>query len=196
MAATRRRGAQLRQAILEAAWLQLRDHGLSGFTIETIATRAHTSKPVLYRRWPDRGALLVDTLRDHLDRHPLPVPDTGSLRGDLLALLTVANRERADVFELLGLAAVSLEQLHLTPADVRDQLMAGHAPTMDAVLAHARERGEIGPEPVPERVRDLPFALLRAEVLMTMQPAADAAITEIVDEILLPLLAGRHTRDI
>ena len=50
-AQTRRRGAELEQAILDAAWEQLIAEGYEHFTIDTVAARAQTSKPVLYRRW-------------------------------------------------------------------------------------------------------------------------------------------------
>src|SRR5580698_11541331 len=88
---TRRHGAELEQAILDAAWEQLIAEGYEHFTIETVAARARTSKPVLYRRWKTREDLLRDTVR-HRGAADLPViPDTGTLRGDLLALLTRAN---------------------------------------------------------------------------------------------------------
>ena len=58
----RRRGAELDSAIRTAVLQLLGDHGPDGVTMEAVAAAAHTSKPVLYRRWPDRRALLRDTL--------------------------------------------------------------------------------------------------------------------------------------
>ena len=90
-AQTRRRGAELEQAILDAAWEQLIAEGYEHFTIDTVAARARTSKPVLYRRWKTRDDLLRATVR-HIGAASAPsIPDTGTLRGDLLALLANAN---------------------------------------------------------------------------------------------------------
>src|SRR5215472_19059285 len=83
----RRRGSDLEDAILEAAWEELTAVGYAHLTIDAAAARAHTSKPVLYRRWPTRPELVLAALRQ---RGPLlsgEPPDTGSLRGDVLALL-------------------------------------------------------------------------------------------------------------
>ena len=54
---SRRRGATLEEAILDAAWAELIDHGYAEMTLEAVAKRAGTSRPVLYRRWPSRTKL-------------------------------------------------------------------------------------------------------------------------------------------
>ena len=56
---TRRRGAELEQAILDAAWAELCEVGYTALTIEAVAKRAGTSKPVIYRRWPSRAHLVI-----------------------------------------------------------------------------------------------------------------------------------------
>src|SRR5271168_4179648 len=83
----RRRGASLEEAILDAAWEQLTAEGYGHFTIDTVAARAHTSKPVLYRRWKTSDELLRAAIRHRGAVTPVPDPDTGTLRGDFLALL-------------------------------------------------------------------------------------------------------------
>src|ERR1700733_988652 len=93
-AATRRRGAALEAAILDAAWNVLETDGWNGFTFAGVAERAHSSKPVLYRRWRTREDLLRATLRRRGETTRGEVPDTGSLRGDTIALLTKANELR------------------------------------------------------------------------------------------------------
>ncbi len=188
--ATRRHGAALEHAILDAAWEQLADHGWQGFTFEAVAARAHTSKPVLYRRWPTRSDLLVATLRRRLEIRPLSVPDTGSLRGDTTELLRQGNEKRADMFALFGNANLYSDDLHLTPAQLRESALNGARPVMGAVLQHARVRGELHVDGLPERVASLPFALLRAEVLMTQHPVSQEVIDSIVDDVFLPLVGA------
>lgn len=185
----RRRGQPLNQAILEAVWAELREAGYAGLTIDAVASRAGTSKPVLYRRWPSRAALVLAALR-----HGLPgrdtMPDTADLRSDLLAVLC-GLEERfhqmgADTMRGL-LATLSAEpdfaeQIaeHLDQTDVRHILRS--------VLERAAERGEINAARITLRIISLPMDLIRNEHLLRGAPVPDTAIVEIVDEILLPLL--------
>jgi len=62
---TRRRGAALEAALLDAAWDELQVTGYQAMTMEAVADRAGTSRAVLYRRWPKRAELVVATLRRH-----------------------------------------------------------------------------------------------------------------------------------
>ena len=98
----RRRGAELEAAILDAAWEQLIAEGYEHFTIDAVAARAQTSKPVLYRRWKTREDLLRATARHRGAADPPAVPDTGTLRGDLLALLSYANTTRNPMVALVS----------------------------------------------------------------------------------------------
>lgn len=91
MAETRRRGAELENAILDAAWEQLVEGGVAGLTMDAVARRARTSKHVLYRRWESTGDLLRAAVRHYGENRDEFIPDTGTLRGDLIALLKDAN---------------------------------------------------------------------------------------------------------
>src|ERR1035438_636760 len=84
---TRRRGATLEHAILDAAWEEIAAVGYDQATMGSVAARAGTNKATLYRRWPNRTELLtaaIDRRVVHLDRPPA---DTGSLRTDAIAVL-------------------------------------------------------------------------------------------------------------
>src|ERR1700749_3289295 len=91
----RRRGAALEHALLDAAWDELVDKGYSGFTIESVAERARTSRAVIYRRWPTKPELVRAAVGRVGDRERVEIPDTGSLREDIVELLRRANRSRA-----------------------------------------------------------------------------------------------------
>jgi len=69
---TRRRGAELESAILDAAWEQLIAEGYEHFTVDTVAARARTSKPVLYRRWKTREDMLRATVRHRVAANSPP----------------------------------------------------------------------------------------------------------------------------
>src|ERR1700676_2419297 len=74
--------------ILRAALDGLADVGYDRLTMDDIAARARAGKGALYRRWPSKAALVIDAVRSWRDTlAPTEIPDTGSLRGDLDALV-------------------------------------------------------------------------------------------------------------
>lgn len=194
---TRRRGAALEDAILQAAAEELRTSGYAGMTMDRVAQRAGTNKNAIYRRWPARAALGVAAYR-HLVAGELQVPDTGSLRGDSLALLRAANAtwsspQGAVLRDLLAAAADDPDLLRL----LREQ--AGGS-AMDAawltLLERAVAREEAPEEAVHPRVASLPIMVLRGEFALRGLPEVpDEVLVEIVDEVFLPLVRGRGTRD-
>lgn len=87
MRPVRRRGQKaLREAVHHAVLAELAENGLGGLTIEGVAARAQAAKTSIYRHWPDKQALVIDALRDTLPTTAQP-PNTGSVRGDFLAML-------------------------------------------------------------------------------------------------------------
>ena len=191
-APTRRRGAALEEAILDAAWEQLLDRGTTEFTYEAVAGRAGTSRPVLYRRWPQREQLLKAAIRHGGSKVRRTVPDTGSLRGDMIALLFGMNRT-ADHF--LALLDGHLEIMHsgarMTPAELRDLYLADRPQRMRAVIDRAIERGEIDPDRASDLVLSVPADLVRERIMRTHQPISRTEVEAIVDEVFLPLVAPR-----
>src|SRR3954451_22611796 len=83
----RRRGAALENALLAAAWDELTENGYARFTMDAVVKRAGTSPPVLYRRWSDRDELIRATIVHILKKSRPALPDTGSLREDVLVLM-------------------------------------------------------------------------------------------------------------
>jgi len=191
--ATRRRGRELEDAILEAAWDQLSEAGYAGFGYEPIAERARTSKPVLYRRWPTRRELLLATFRHHGERTRLPIPDTGSLREDVLTLLRRSSANRGREFTAITAASLgaAYEQDAPSPAELRRALIGDQPTAMERLVARAIERGEIDAAAVTPRVATVAFDLYRNEAILTLAPVPDATLVEIVDEVFLPLLRAR-----
>lgn len=187
--ATRRRGRALEDALLEAAWDQLVSGGYGAFTFDAVAERAGTSKPVIYRRWASRQALVVAAIQHFSTRGSRPIPDTGSLRGDVIALLTQANETRAAMAAVISVQlGTYYQESGTTPAELREQILRDRTLTMDTVVQRALRRGEITAAPPTPRIVSLPFDLVRHEALMTLKPVAAETIIEIVDSIFLPLL--------
>jgi AcrR family transcriptional regulator len=189
--ATRRRGTKLEAAILEAAWDELTEVGYPGLTMEGVAARAKTSRAVLYRRWPNRPELVVAALGHHAAVAPIGVADTGTLRGDLLALLRHMSArvgEVAGVFSFL--IADYFQQEGLSPAVLRERAVAGVPSEMALILERAVERGEVDPARLSPRIRSLPVDIVRHDLIMNQQPVPDSTLVEIVDKIFLPLVTG------
>jgi AcrR family transcriptional regulator len=193
-AGTRRRGAELEEALLEAAWRELVEVGYGRFTIDGVATRAGTSRPVIYRRWPDRADLAIAAVHHYAATHVIPTPDTGTLRGDLIAMLTLASNSRAEVAALFSVhMGEYYAETGRTPNQLRaDFLAARRQPFgIDEILQRGIERGEIDPERMTPRIAGLPSDLMRHDLLMNMQPPSEKAIIEIIDEVFLPLVTPR-----
>ena len=195
---SRRRGAELESALLEAAWDQLVAEGFGRFTIEAVAERAHTSKHVLYRRWAGREELLRAAIRSHGAATAPHIPDTGNLREDLLGTLRGANTRPNDLAALFtALLASHFQDVGLTPAELRAEFLGDRVPAMKVILDRAVARGEVDPARLTPRVVAVPFDLFRHEAFMTLDQVADRVLVEIVDEVFLPLIgaaapAGQH----
>ena len=80
-----RRNPASQEAILDAAEAILREEGIAGFSIEAVARRARAGKPTIYRWWPNRTTLMLDVYKRF--KNARTFPDTGTLRGDLVAFL-------------------------------------------------------------------------------------------------------------
>ena len=189
--ASRRRGPELENAILDAAWDVLVEHGYPGFTYEAVAARAGTSRPVLYRRWPRREDLLLATLTTCWQ--PIAMPDTGSLRDDAISFLRNIHDGRAHMISMMSVQLVDYFRDTGTGfGELREALITpGRGTAFETIVAHAVERGELPAAPRSSRVVNLPFDLLRHDMLVTMRAVSDESIVEIVDEVWLPLLGAR-----
>ena len=191
----RRVGVELDNALLDAAWQQLVAEGYAAFTMDAVAVRAGTSRAVLYRRWTDKHELVRAVIAHVTRPDEMPVPDTGSLRSDTIAMMKVANRTR---LELVTAMTVHLggyyQETGTSPTDLRKTLFPNrpHIPRM--LLDRAIARGEVRPALVSDRIASIPYALLQQEFFMTLKPVPNAVIEEIVDTIFLPLVSKSSKR--
>ena len=81
------RSARVRAAVLKSAFEMLLEKGFEAFTIGAVAARAGVHETSVYRRWRTRGALARDACLTFAE-DVIPIPDTGALRSDLIALLS------------------------------------------------------------------------------------------------------------
>jgi AcrR family transcriptional regulator len=189
----RRRGEELEAALLQAAWDELAEVGFAKLTMESVAVRAKTGVAVLYRRWPNKDDLVIAAIGHYGKTRPVEVPDTGTLRGDMLGLLRGINDGR-NSFAVVVSATFSglLSSTGLTPAEVRLRLIGDRPRWSHEIFRRAHERGELDLDTVPPAVLTMPFDLMRHDMLMTLKPMGPDRITEIVDDLFLPLVAAYH----
>src|SRR3954464_11455406 len=81
---SRRLDEEREQAILRATYDLLGEAGYQGLRVDAVAARARASKATLYRHWPTKAGLVADAVRACKSVND-DAPDTGSLRGDLIA---------------------------------------------------------------------------------------------------------------
>jgi AcrR family transcriptional regulator len=187
-AATRRRGETLEQAIFQAVLDQLQSVGYARLTMEGVAACAHTGKAALYRRWPRKEDLVVDAL-DHAMPSLAELPDTGSLREDLLALL---RRMAAMVNSATGCALrcllAEVDREHPFARLLHERVFAPRKQAFRAVLERAAERGQVRAGAAGQLVADAGPALVMQRFLAEGPPVPDDFVVAVLDEVVLPLL--------
>jgi AcrR family transcriptional regulator len=191
----RRRGEELEAALLEAAWQELVEVGFARLTMESVAARAKTGVAVLYRRWPNKDDLVIAAIHHYGETNPVEIPDTGNLRGDMIALLSGASTARVSFVAIITAAFSGLlSSSGLTPAQVRERIMSDRPLWSDRIFARAHERGEIDLDRIPPAALTMPFDLMRHDMLMTYKPIPPERVLEIVDDLFMPLVVLNRPR--
>jgi AcrR family transcriptional regulator len=184
----RRRGEELETAILTATLAELSDVGYAALTMERVATRARTSKAALYRRWSGRVELVIEACRLH-GLSDVDLPDTGALRTDVIALLRAMSAKMDS--PLGGILRGLLAEMTRDPEFarlIRERVYTAGPAKIDVILARAVERGEVEPRILASRRATVATDLLRNQFLLFGAPVDDEIITEIVDDVYLPLV--------
>lgn len=176
------------RAIIDATLELLAEVGYDRMSIDRIAGRAKASKATIYRRWAGKAELVADVIRHRLDSEAPAAEDTGSLRGDLVAVFRgfceLAERRHPLV---LGLAPALISDAELART-VREHLPAGDPAVVEAPLERARKRGELTGPVEAGRVRRVIEALIWHRLLFVGPPFDDRFAEESVDGVLVPLV--------
>jgi len=181
----RPRSEQADQAILRAAAEILTERGVAGMSIEEVAARAGVGKATVYRRWTSRGALALDAFLAEF-RSQQPLPDTGTLRGDLLAALRAWIRSVTRTSAgptLAGLIAEAQRDPELA-ASWRERVIERLRSQHRIMLDRAVERGEIPADTDYEVVLDLLFGAAYHRLLQGHQPLTDKFARQVVDLVV------------
>jgi AcrR family transcriptional regulator len=181
----RPRSAEADRAILNAAVDLLAERGLAAMSIEEVAARAGVGKATIYRRWSSKGLLALDAFVTSFQEQQ-PLPDTGTLRGDLIAALTAWVRAVTGTSMgamLTGLIAEAQHDPSLRAA-WRERVLEPLRSQHRIMLDRASARGEIPATVDQEVVLDLFFGAAQHRLLLDHLPLTDDFIRQVVDVIL------------
>lgn len=173
--------------ILEATLDLLIEAGYDRLTMDAVAKRAKASKATLYRRWESKAALVIDALVKAKDMPHPEVPNTGSLRGDLIETFCghrgIANQRVAEV-----MGAV-LTATHTDPdfaSLFRAHFIAPKIVVTQAIYSAAVERGEVSPDIDLDIIGPaLAGIVLHRSYLLGESPTTEL-VTRVIDHVILP----------
>lgn len=184
-----RLGEGREQEILRAAYELLGEVGYAGLRFDAVAGRARASKATLYRHWSSKAQLIAAAVRTCME-HTEELPDTGTLRGDLVALLSrMAEAMAGEDGPLLAGLVMAMRSDPEFARVMRETYRAKRL-VCDEMMARAVARGEIGPDGKPDLIDEIVPAQLFMHSFGRGEPLDAPYIDHLVDDILLPLLGA------
>jgi AcrR family transcriptional regulator len=186
---TRRLDETRESAILRATYDLLAECGYQGLRVDAVAARAQASKATLYRHWPTKAGLVIDAVK-FCRAAEEDLPDTGSLRGDLVAwfteMATLMNGDQGPILAGLFAALQSEPELAAELRSMRDS----KAVYADVICSRALARGELRAGYNPDLVDEIVPAQMFMRAFALGEPLDAAFVDHLVDDIILPLLGA------
>ena len=186
------RSARVRQSVLEAALEILGERGADTLTVTDLAARSGVHETSIYRRWGSRENVIIDALLSTSEEF-LPIPDTGSLRADLIAFATSLG---IYLNSTLGNAlARALASCGADPSmeATRERFWAARYALASQMITRAIERGELPATTDPLLVLEALVAPLHFRALLTAETTDEQFATRLVDTLLNGLGPQPHT---
>jgi AcrR family transcriptional regulator len=188
------RSARVRAAAVAATLTELAEVGYSALSLESVARRAGVHKTTLYRRWGTREELVLESMLARAGEH-ISVPDTGSLREDLLELASTAAANAASPEVAAMARAVAAE----SPRDGRlaeaNRRFWAERLALDGVIVQrAIERGEAAVGTDPELVIEAVLGPIHLRLLLTGEPVDRPFLDGIVDVVVDGVACPGHNR--
>jgi AcrR family transcriptional regulator len=177
--------------ILEATLEVLAEVGAAGLTMDAVAARAGAGKATIYRRWTSKADLAIDAIA-HMKRNQVDIkhlPDTGTLRGDLLGLFkpqSIKEGERK-LKIMTGLASLLSQDPTLADA-VNTAVVQPWAEVHLTLMQQAVERGEISASADIGTLSQVIPSMAAYRTLVQHKPFSFAFLVSMVDGVILPAL--------
>ena len=187
-----------RKAILPAAGELLLEHGLNQISMDAVAERAGASKATIYRWWPSKELLALDALFSEWEAARPDTYDTGTLAGDLLALIRPWARQLAAKPYGRVIAAL-ITRAQNDPQFAKEYRARFVQPRRDqarGIFARAIDRGEIPPDTDIEVALDLLYGPFYHRILHGHAKLTDRFTRTVVDYVAAAVArpAGRVQR--
>jgi len=184
------RAARVRAAVLHAAAELLTEVGYDKMSVEDVAARAGVHKTTVYRRWPTKAALTADAASLH-SADAVPIPDTGTLVGDLklLAREVVANigtEGGARRSRSIAAAAATSDEL----ATAMHSFWAHRLALSAQVVERAIHRGELPASTEANLIIETVIGPLWIRLLLTGEPITE----ELADQVVELVTTGARPR--
>jgi AcrR family transcriptional regulator len=172
----RRRNEAARQAIIDAAIRLLAEHGYEGFAIERLAKEAGVGKQTVYRWWPSKAAVIAEAVGERA-QHTIPLPDTGSLLGDLTDFFITTFQQSQDGRTLPLLKQMMVVALQdPQAAESFGAFLERRRTDLRGLLERGVDHGDVSPAADLDFLTDLAYGLLWYRGLIGHRPLdADAA---------------------
>ena len=183
--------------LLKAALDLLVEVGYDRLTIDAVAARVKASKATVYRRWPNKAALVVDAMQAlHESKQEDEIfPDTGSLREDLLAgarkFVDKLSSEEGRLVAAVMTASMRDPELAAAMRSGSDDKVAMCAAPLDRAVV----RGEITSSCSPDAFAEVVQSVFLFRFLVSGEPLDEAFVVHVIDDIVLPLLRGSRCPD-
>ncbi|WP_239338950.1 TetR/AcrR family transcriptional regulator [Frankia sp. CiP3] len=185
----RRRNEQARQAVLDAVWTLLSRPDRPPLTMEGIAVAAGVGRQTIYRWWPSKGAIVLETLAERA-RTDVPQPDTGTLLGDLETFLSATFARGADPTAAALLRHIMAEaQQDPAVADTLHRFTSARRDVLRAILAQGRDRGELPTGADVDLGVDIAYGVYWYALLLGHVPLTSEAAHALARAVLAALTA-------
>jgi AcrR family transcriptional regulator len=177
-----RRGEHVRRTVLSAAFDELADNGVANASIAGVARRSGVHETTIYRRWVTRENLFVDAMLNR-SAQEIPTPDTGTTRGDLLAIVHAVI---AYVSSPVGRAVLHAALLPVDDGytEARHAFWAGRLAALRDAVQRGIDRGELRADTDPGLLLEMLVAPLHGRLLLTGEPIGDGLAEQLVDLVL------------
>jgi AcrR family transcriptional regulator len=181
----------VRAAAIAATLAELAESGYAALSLESVARRAGVHKTTLYRRWGAREELVLEAMLDKAGAH-ISIPDTGSVRRDLLELARTAAANAATPEVAAMARAVVAQAPHDGRLAAANQRFWDERLAMDAaIVERAIERGEVAARTDAREVIESVLGPIHLRLLLTGEQIDDAFLERVVDVVVRGVRAER-----
>ncbi|MDP7703019.1 MULTISPECIES: TetR/AcrR family transcriptional regulator [unclassified Mycobacterium] len=163
----------------------LAEHGYDGLTVDAVATTARASKATVYRRWPSKAELVLAAFIEGVCQVAV-VPNTGSLRGDLVKIGETICEHAAEQASTIRAVLVEVSRHPALGEAMQLQFLDQRKALIRHVLRQAVDRGEISEDAIADELWDVLPGYLIYRSIIPGRPPDSRTVRALVDGFLLP----------